>query len=153
MAEPSNPNGANQFQMDPRQKMCWESYIDPRSETFGNARQSAIRAGYEEEYAGQITVTEWFIVKVRRLNMLNKAEKVLDRTLDFDPMNGGDKVDAGLVRAQTDVAKFVASTQGKDDGYSSRVEIKTVDDAEFALILEKYATRQQEENSSPEENI
>lgn len=151
MAE-TNPYGANQYQNDPRQLLCWDFYADPRSETFGNAYQSAIKVGYEEATAAQITTFDWFIDKRRRLNLLNKAEKVLDRTLDFDPMNGGDKVDSSLVKAQTDVAKFVASTQGKDNGYSTRVEVK-LDDEEFTSILRNYGARKQQEATSVEEDI
>lgn len=122
-SKPSNPNGANQYQLDPRQKMCWEFYINPKSETFGNAYQSAIKSGYEESYAKTITVTEWFIDKVRRLNMLSKGEKVLDETLSYDsldPETG--KIDSGIARIKLDAAKHVTSTLGKNDGYSTKVE-------------------------------
>lgn len=83
MANPSNPNGANQYLLDPRQRKCWQAYINPNSKTFGNATQSAIAAGYEPDYADQITTVDWFKGKVRRLNMLGKAEKVLEDMLDM----------------------------------------------------------------------
>ena len=83
MGKPSNPNGANQYLLDPRQKKCWEGYVNPTSPTFANAKQSAIAAGYEEEYANQITVAEWFVGKVRRMNLLGKAENVLEEMLDM----------------------------------------------------------------------
>lgn len=44
----TNPNGANQYLIDPRQKKCWDLYVNPKSETFGNALQSALKAGYTE---------------------------------------------------------------------------------------------------------
>ena len=47
----TNPNKANQWKLDPRQKMCWDLYIDPNSPTFGNAYRSALQAGYEENTA------------------------------------------------------------------------------------------------------
>lgn len=138
---PSNPNGANQFFLDPRQKICWEYYVNPKSETFANATQSAIRAGYEEKYARQIMVSDWFVAKVRRLNLLGKSEKVLDEVLDmpikvikYDTVSGEDddatdepetylETDPAIVRVKLDAAKFVASTQGKDEGYSTRSEL------------------------------
>lgn len=119
----TNPNGANQYQLDPRQKLCWESYVNPQSGTFGNARQSAIKAGYVEEYADQITTSEWFLEKLRRLNMLSKAEKVLDKTLSMEHVDDKGIVKVGLLRVQTDVAKHVTSTLGKNEGYSTRTEI------------------------------
>ena len=111
----SNPNGSNQYQLDPRQKFCWDYYINPKSETFGNATQSAIKAGYEPAYADQITTVNWFVGKVRRLNLLNNAERNLDKILDL-PL----KDKANLV---LDASKFVAKTLGKDDGYSERSEL------------------------------
>ncbi len=118
----TNPNGANQYFLDPRQKLCWDLYINPKSETFGNGMQSAIKAGYEEAYANQITTTEWFKEKTRRLNMLSKAEKVLDTTLELQSINEEGKVDTALLRTQTDVAKFIAERLGKEH-YSNRTEL------------------------------
>lgn len=123
----SNPNGANQFNLDPRQRLCWDLYVNPKSETFGNALQSALRVGYEETYAKSITMTEWFLEKVRRLNMLSKAEKVLNEALDLISISEEGKTDSALLRIKTDVAKFIASTQGKNEGYSTREEVEITD--------------------------
>ncbi len=123
MSKTTNPNGSNQYQLDPRQKLCWEYYINPKSETFGNGRQSAMKAGYEEETANQITIAKWFLVKTRRLNMLSKGEKVLDETLEYDPKDADTgKVDIGIARIKLDAAKHVTSTLGKNEGYSTRSE-------------------------------
>jgi len=123
VANPTNPNGANQYQLDPRQKLCWESYINPKSEYFGNAYQSAMKAGYEESYAAIITTTDWFLEKLRRLNMLGKAEKVLDEALTINAIDDEGKVDSAVLRIKTDVAKHVTSTLGKNEGYSTRNEL------------------------------
>lgn len=125
MGKPSNPNGSNQYQLDPRQLTCWNFYVDPRSETFGNATQSALKAGYEFATANQITTFDWFIGKRRRLNMLSKAEKVLDETLDYIAIGEEGKVDVGIGRLKLDAAKVIATTLGKDEGYSSKFEIET----------------------------
>lgn len=126
----TNPNGANQYHLDPRQKLCWDFYVSPKSETFGNAYQSAIKVGYEESYSRTITDTEWFCDKVRRLNMLNKAEKVLDEMLDLDTKTVKEdedgeqiiKIDPALVKIKQDTAKFIAERVGKAEGYSTRTE-------------------------------
>ena len=131
----TNPNGANQYVMDPRQKLCWDSYINPHSETFGNATQSAIRAGYEPDYADQITVSEWFLGKLRRLNMLGKAEKVLDRTLEYNPVGEDGKVDVGVARIQVDAAKHITSTLGKNEGYSTRTEQTGLDGGPQKIVI------------------
>lgn len=113
----TNPLGANQFLLDPRQKVCWEFYVDPRSKTFGNAYQSAVKAGYSKGSALQITTQPWFLEKTRRLNMLSKAEKVLDEMLELKA------ADAPFLKIKQDTAKFVAERLGKDNGYSTRTEM------------------------------
>lgn len=122
MSNPSNPNGANQYHLDPRQKVCWSYYINPTSDTFMNGLQSALKAGYEATTANQITTSDWFIGKVRRLDMLEKAEKVLHKTLDIDhidPQTG--KTITDVLRIKVDVGKHLTKTLGKED-YSERIE-------------------------------
>ena len=133
MAKKPNPNGANENVLDPRQKLCWENYISPKSETFGNAYQSAIKAEYEEYTAKVITTHKWFNEKLRRLNLLSKAEKKLDEILDIEIKDA--KGDAGIMRIQADVAKFVASTQGKNDGYSTRTELTGAEGRDLGVVV------------------
>lgn len=134
----TNPNGANQYQLDPRQKLCWENYINPRSETFGNALQSALKAGYEEATANQITTYDWFVGKRRRLNLLSKAEKVLDETLEYIAINEEGKVDAAVGRLKLDAAKVIATTLGKDEGYSTRSEVTGANGEALTINLVNY---------------
>jgi len=120
----TNPNGANQYQLDPRQKNCWDFYTNPKSETFANATQSAIKAGYTDGTANTITATEWFIGKLWKLNAVMKGENKLKELMELplkDPSN--DKIDIGIARIQADVAKYLTTTLGKDDGYSTRSEV------------------------------
>ncbi len=111
----TNPNGSNQYKLDPRQTLCWSSYIDIDSETFGNAYQSAVKAGYEENTAKQITTLNWFVEKYRRFNRLDKAEKVFDKILDMT------SEEAGIIRIQLDAAKFVAEKTSSE--YKSKVDL------------------------------
>ena len=122
----ANPNGANQYLLDPRQKECWDLYVNPKSKTFGNATQSAIKVGYEPDYADQITTAEWFKGKIRRLNLLDKAERNLDKIMDL-PLE--DKANVVL-----DASKFVAKTLGKDEGYSDRSELTGKDGKDITLL-------------------
>lgn|SRR5574343_78739 len=137
----TNPNGSNQYQLDPRQKACWDYYIDPSSPTFSNGMQSAIRAGYEEAYANQITTTEWFKEKLRRANMLNKAERNLDRALDI-PIEDEKLGDRALK-----ATLFVAERLGKGE-YSNRTEMTGADGKDLipvsidGVIAEKNAINQ-----------
>lgn len=108
---------------DPRQKLTWDGYIKPKSPTFANASGSALAAGYTESYAKKIAQMPWFKAKERRMNMLPKAEKVLSNALEMKTTDDKGNEKADLVRVATDVAKFIAKTIGKDEGYSERTEI------------------------------
>ncbi len=73
--------------------------------------------------------------------MLGKAEKVLEKALDYETDSIGDdgktKVQVDLLRVQTDVAKTVATTLGKDEGYSSKIQLEatTFTEAEQEALL------------------
>lgn len=125
----TNPYNANQYQLDPRQKLCWDFYINPKSETFSNGLQSAIKAGYDKEYAAQITTIDWFLEKLRILNMLDKAERNLDKIMDLEIEQTITKdgktlkaIDAPLVGQVAKVSMFIAERVGKEK-YSTRSEI------------------------------
>lgn len=118
----TNPNGANQYLLDPRQKLCWDYYINPKSETFGNGTQSAIKAGYEPDYADQITTVDWFKGRVRKLNMLGKAERNLDEVLDLVVKDKKGRTNPQLLKIKTDTSLAVAKNLGKGDGWTERTE-------------------------------
>ena len=134
----TNPNGANQYNDDPRQKLCWDLYVNPSSETFANGLQSALKAGYSESHACTITTEEWFQDKVRRMNMLRKAEKVFDKTLGYSTEDEEGKIKTDLLRVQADVAKHITSTLGKNDGYSTRNEVTGANGDSLQINLVQY---------------
>ena len=116
-----NPNGANGNTSDPREQPFWDFYV---ANNFENAYQCAIKAGYKKDAAKNITTTEWYaerMRKLRRKDMLSKAEKVLDKTLSYSTEDKEGKVQTDILRIQTDVAKHVTETLGKD-AYSKRNE-------------------------------
>ena len=118
-----NPNGANGSTSDPREQVCWDIYVGRGLE---NAQQSALDAGYSEDHSRNITLQGWFkerLAKLKRKDMLSKAEKVLEKTLNYSTEDEEGKVKVDLLRVQTDVAKTVVTTLGKDEGYSSRNEV------------------------------
>lgn len=102
------------MELSPQQQLFAQYYLDPKSSTFSNALQSALKAGYAEEYANNITgqMPAWLsdlLGKKKRL--LLKAEKTLEDTLDSEDL-----------KLAQDTAKFLAKTLGKDEGYSERTE-------------------------------
>ena len=150
MKKPSNPNNANQYQMDPRQKLCWDYYINPKSETFSNGYRSALKAGYEDSTSTLITVQDWFLEKLRNTNLFSKAEKVLNDMLEMpvevhkiegygDDAREVIKTEPALVKIKQDTAKFVAERLGKDEGYSTRSEITGKDGKDLIVQTINYA--------------
>lgn len=119
-----NPNGANGTTSDPREQVCWDFYVDSIRENRENAYESAIKAGYEESSAKNITLRGWFkerLEDLERKNMLSKAEKKLAKTLTYEVEKDGE-IKTDLLRIQVDVSKHLTSTLGKNKGYSTKVE-------------------------------
>lgn len=104
--------------LNPQQAAFKENYTDPSSSTFSNATASAIAAGYGKEYAENILSVgnEWLSEIIGDLKRLQKAEKVLDKTLEMV-----DDEDVARQRMAQDSAKFIASRLGKHK-YSERQE-------------------------------
>ena len=119
----------NQYVDDPRQMLFLTYYNDPKSETFSNALQSALKAGYSQEYSESITVKEleWLVEGVgRRKRILNKAEKRLEELLDTD-----DK------RIVADLVKHATKTLGKEH-YSDRIEHTGPNGKDLTIQVIKY---------------
>lgn len=156
LGDVSAPNKPEENRMDeftPRQAQFIEFWNDPKSETFGNAYGSALRAGYAESYAKLISSVglQWVSeANARRMKFVEKAEKNLDKLLDSEDE-----------RVQADITKFTL-TRLKKDEYSERSEITgkngqpiavkgAVTDEEFDSLMVAYGKRQ--EGGSPEEVI
>lgn len=125
MADNPNPNGANGFTSDPREQKCWDFYLKGIIAGIENAYQSAIDAGYSEDSARNITMRDWFkerLGRLRRKDMLSKAERNLDKTLDLNTTNEQGKEDSALLKIKVDVSKTIVTTLGKDVGYATRQE-------------------------------
>ncbi len=117
MATKTNPNGANQYKVDPRQALFLSYYLDTKSDTFSNAYQSALRAGYEQEYAESITslMPKWLSEYIGDSYLVKKAEKNLQEMLEMDDD------DSGMKRIKADITKFVLERLNKEK-YSPRQE-------------------------------
>lgn len=84
-------------------------YYLPDSPTYGNARQSALRAGFSDKYSRNITVKNLNWIKdvvleiggkgVTKDKLVRKAKKVLDKSLDSEDE-----------KIAQDTAKFIAKT-------------------------------------------
>lgn len=128
-------------ELSPRQIEFLRFYSDPKSETFGNALQSALKAGYSQEYSESITTKglDWMAENVgRRKRMLAKAEARLELLAESEDE-----------RVSADVSKFLAKTLGKNEGYSERTEV-TGKDGQAILLMPSELIQKHEVPSSPE---
>lgn len=120
--------------LTPQQELFLAAYTNPKSDTFGNALQSGLKAGYSQEYSESITyqLPEWLMENLGDMKMLRKAERVLEKTLeeDYDEQEilvdglptGKVKREPALSKIKQDSAKFVAERLGKKK-YSTRTEL------------------------------
>lgn len=71
--------------LDPRQSLFLSIYMDPKSPTFSNALQSALRAGYSQEYAENITaqMPVWLSENLGKEKRVHLAEAHLDEILEM----------------------------------------------------------------------
>lgn len=112
--------GGNQWVADPRQQLFLKSYLDPKSPIFGNALQSALKAGYSQEYSENITsqMPDWLSESLGKTKLVIKAEKNLEMALDGlldDPEKGKKEIQWKA----TDMALRTL----KSDTYSERKEL------------------------------
>lgn len=130
--------------LTPQQELFLAEYTNPKSDNFGNAVQSALKAGYTENYANNITglMPDWLFENIGDMKRLRKAEKNLDEVQNIQIYNEEGKIDANLIDKRTKVDMFLAERLNKDK-YSSRVEQTGKDGKD--LIPETISKEQQKE--------
>lgn len=124
----------NPDRIDPRQTRFLENYINPKSETFGNVRQSGLRAGFSVKYSENLVLRmpAWLDEKLGDLGFITKAEQHFKEVLDmpikkqvmgpFGPLFSGKgkkrkpviDYHMGTIREKTQVAEFVAENLAKN---------------------------------------
>jgi len=111
---------------NPKRLLFKEYFCNPESESFGDALNSALKAGYEESYARQITAPstdlKWVRDIMRREELMDLSEGVLK-----------DK----LIEGSLDAAKFVAKRLGKKH-YSERTEVTGADGKDLNVTVVNY---------------
>lgn len=115
--------------LTPQQQEFVRYYLDPKSETYSNALQSALKANFKREYAESITslMPNWLSeILGKHQRMLIKAEKRLESSLDSNDE-----------RIAQDTAKFIAKTIGKQI-YSDRIEHTGADGKDLIVNIVKY---------------
>ena len=143
----SNPNGANGSTSDPREQSCWDFYVESLTgEDKGNARQSALKAGYSVSEAKNVTLRGWFkarLDRLRRRDMLSDSERNLKELLNLKTTSlqtvAGKAIrqpDSRLLSIKKDVSVTIAKTLGKEY-YTERQELTGKDGEKLFEIDEE----------------
>lgn len=79
------PELIEDIDMDPRRQKFAAAYLDPMSNTYANALQSALKVGFAVSYAEKILSTkpQWFGEIVRQTGNLEDARRNLDTDLNL----------------------------------------------------------------------
>jgi hypothetical protein len=131
----NNRYGANQFLIDPRQDLFFKLYLDKDNpQTFGNCYQSGIMAGYEPNYAKNITydLPKWLVDKMEEIrtdDIINQAETNVKEVLNLNPTititdkngNQQQRIDTDLLKIKDNTSRWSLERLNKDK-YSSRTE-------------------------------
>lgn len=75
--------------LTPQQQIFLKAYLDPKSPTWTNAKQSALKAGYSEEYSDNITgqMPNWLSEALGDSKLVEKALRNLNSALEGDNEN------------------------------------------------------------------
>lgn len=81
--------------LTPQQQSFLKAYLDPKSPTWGNALQSALSAGYSQEYSESIThqMPDWLAENLGKTKVVQKAQKNLELALEGGMDEAGKKQD------------------------------------------------------------
>ena len=122
--------------LTPQQELFLAEYVNPKSPNFGNAMQSALKAGYSKEYAENIThlMPDWLSENIGDMKRLRRAEKNLSEVQEIDIINEHGKPDAQLIEKRTKVDMFVAERLNKSK-YSTRNELSGIDGQPLQVIV------------------
>lgn len=123
--------------LTPQQELFLANYTNPKSKTFSNALQSALEAGYAQEYAESITsqLPDWLSENLGDFNRLKRAEKLLDKILEMEAVDEEGKTDNALLANQMKAITLVAKGIGKGK-YSERQEHTGADGEKLTITFD-----------------
>lgn len=145
-----NPNGANGTTSDPREQIMWDIYVSNLSKGIDNAYKAAVEATYSKDHAENITLQGWFKerkAKLKRKDMLSKAERNLDKVLDFEMMTDEGRVNTQVASLVIGVSTTIANTLGKEEGYSTRQELTGKNGEGIVVELMDYVRKDTNTNT------
>lgn len=155
----THPSERNKNQDNSRRQLCWDYYVKSWRSGNPNAKQAALDAGFALNTAVNIGNQRWFKEKkdkLRRSTMMSNAERNYNRILNLPwskmklievgkddegkpIMEEKEEVDVDLLRVVESASKTIMTTLGKDEGYSSKTEVKGTMQGEIKINSVNYA--------------
>lgn len=136
--------------LDPRQVKFLTLFLDPKSKTYANFYQSAVKAGYSKKYAEDLTYEfpDWLRENTGDQIMLAKAERNLNEALD------GQLDEAGKAqKIKFDATKFAKERLDKDKwsrteniNHTFKRPFEDIEDEELENIILNSMNKQQLES-------
>lgn len=117
------------MELTPQQQLFLSYYLDPKSETWSNAYQSAKKAGYAEEYAQNIThlMPDWLSDAIGDSILVQKALHNLNEFLSTN--------DEKLQSIKADITKFTLKGLQKNK-FSERTEHTGKDGKDLKIMFD-----------------
>lgn len=130
--------------LTPQQEEFLAQYTNPKSANFGNAFQSALKAGYSQTYAENITdaMPEWLLENIGDMKRLRRAEKNLAEVQELsivDEETG--RIDSQILDKRIKVDIFVAERLNKNK-YSARSELTGANGDALKLIVDDTESKE-----------
>ena len=131
------------MELNPQQLEFIKYYFDKKEDTFGNAYQAGIKAGFSDEYSRNIThlMPKWLSEFIEDERLIKKAYRNLDMALDGlldDPEKGAKNL-------QYKASELTLKTRQKEK-FSERTEVTGADGKDLAPILVKFINGEDENN-------
>lgn len=155
----THPSERNKNQDFSRRQQCWDYYVKSWRSGNPNAKQAALDAGFALNTAVNIGNQKWFKEKkdkLRRSTMMSNAERNYNRILNIPwsqmkliesgknddgtpKMVEVEVIDIDAARLVESASKTIMTTLGKDEGYSSKTEVKGTMQGEIKINSINYA--------------
>lgn len=115
------------MELTPQQQAFLVNYLDPNSDTWSNAMQSALKAGYSREYSESITaqMPKWLSEYLGDSILVKKALENLESLLDDED-----------TRVRADMTKFTLERLNKNK-FSTRQELTGKDGKDLMVKQEE----------------
>ena len=143
-AKPKKIDGRRRVRsiFNPMQMLFIQYYFDPKSETFSNARESAVKAGFSESYAKVMTAEsfglKWVAEAFNEMDLINKADRNINNFLDLEESSDS------KLRVKSEITRFVAERLNKKK-YSTKTETDITSNGERIDTINYIVPKKPEE--------